>query len=100
ERVARGRVWTGAAARERGLVDELGDVELAIDRCRQAARRHERERLDVVDVRPQPRAASLLRRLVAPSGPVNDALLAPLELYQLIRRGRAALVMPFWLRIR
>ena len=34
--VARGRVWTGAQARERGLVDELGGLpyalELALDR--------------------------------------------------------------------
>ena len=30
DRVARGRVWTGAAAQERGLVDELGDLDDAI----------------------------------------------------------------------
>lgn len=36
EPLARGRVWTGADARERGLVDELGNLEAAL---RSAARR-------------------------------------------------------------
>ncbi len=31
EQIARGRVWTGADARERGLVDELGGLDRAID---------------------------------------------------------------------
>ncbi len=31
EKIARGRVWTGADARERGLVDELGGLDRAID---------------------------------------------------------------------
>jgi protease-4 len=35
--LARGRVWTGADARERGLVDELGGLELATDIARKRA---------------------------------------------------------------
>ncbi|OBA87580.1 signal peptide peptidase SppA [Mycobacteriaceae bacterium 1482268.1] len=34
EAVARGRVWTGADALERGLVDELGGLRTAIDRAK------------------------------------------------------------------
>lgn len=34
ERVARGRVWTGADARERGLVDELGGFRTALRRAK------------------------------------------------------------------
>lgn len=34
EEVARGRVWTGADAKERGLVDELGGLDTAIDRAK------------------------------------------------------------------
>ena len=32
--VARGRVWTGADARERGLVDELGGLRTAVRRAK------------------------------------------------------------------
>ncbi|WP_197374378.1 signal peptide peptidase SppA [Mycolicibacterium baixiangningiae] len=32
--VARGRVWTGADAKERGLVDELGGLRTAVDRAK------------------------------------------------------------------
>ncbi|MEO3782047.1 signal peptide peptidase SppA [Actinocorallia sp. B10E7] len=34
ERLARGRVWTGADAAEHGLVDELGGLDLALDLAR------------------------------------------------------------------
>jgi protease IV len=44
EEVARGRVWTGADARERGLVDELGGME--------AAARHARSRAGLPDSAP------------------------------------------------
>jgi protease-4 len=35
--VAKGRVWTGADARERGLVDELGGLHAAVQRARERA---------------------------------------------------------------
>jgi protease-4 len=35
--IARGRVWTGADAKERGLVDELGGLQVALDVARQRA---------------------------------------------------------------
>lgn len=35
--IARGRVWTGADAKERGLVDELGGLRAALDVARQRA---------------------------------------------------------------
>lgn len=37
ETVARGRIWTGADAKERGLVDELGGLRTAITRAKTAA---------------------------------------------------------------
>ncbi|MEB4208192.1 signal peptide peptidase SppA [Mycobacterium sp. 94-17] len=37
DRVARGRVWTGADARERGLVDELGGFRTALRRAKSLA---------------------------------------------------------------
>lgn len=37
ERVARGRVWTGRQALERGLVDSLGDFEAAVEGARELA---------------------------------------------------------------
>jgi protease-4 len=37
EEVARGRVWTGADASERGLVDELGGLRTAVRRAKSLA---------------------------------------------------------------
>jgi len=37
QQVARGRVWTGADAKERGLVDELGGFWTAVDDARRLA---------------------------------------------------------------
>jgi protease-4 len=50
--VARGRVWTGADARERGLVDELGDLQHAAAVARR--RSGLRPDADLVDYPPQP----------------------------------------------
>ncbi len=36
--VAQGRVWTGAQAKERGLVDELGGLDMAIETARELAK--------------------------------------------------------------
>jgi signal peptide peptidase SppA len=62
EQAAQGRVWTGIDAREHGLVDELGDVDRAIELARELGRRHPREKLDVRDLRPGPRRRGLLAR--------------------------------------
>jgi len=37
QEIARGRVWTGAQARELGLVDDLGDFEVALKHARELA---------------------------------------------------------------
>ncbi len=61
EAVAQGRVWTGADAHQRGLVDELGDLDQAIAVAKKLAGD---DRLAVIDLRPTPRRGSLLARLV------------------------------------
>jgi protease-4 len=48
EEVARGRVWSGAAARRNGLVDELGGFEQAIARARAEAGIAERQSVSLV----------------------------------------------------
>lgn len=40
DEIGRGRIWSGADAREIGLVDELGDIELAIMRAKELAGLH------------------------------------------------------------
>ena len=44
EPLARGRVWSGADAKERGLVDELGGLDTAIELCKERASVPERVR--------------------------------------------------------
>lgn len=66
DKVARGRVWTGEAAAELGLVDELGGLEAALAA---AARRAGLERYEVVW--PAPGLApgeAMLRRLLSSAG--------------------------------
>jgi protease-4 len=63
--VAGGRVWTGSQAKERGLVDELGGLDLAIQRAREAAglNRHCR----ILQVKPS-------KKLLAPSTPTTAGI--------------------------
>lgn len=53
EEVARGRAWTGADAKSRGLIDQLGTLEDAVKVAAERARRRETEKLVVRDFTPQ-----------------------------------------------
>ena len=61
QELARGRVWTGADARERGLVDELGGFWTAVDSAKRLAGIAEGQN---VAFRDYPRGEGLLRRAV------------------------------------
>ncbi len=56
EEIARGRVWTGAQAREIGLVDELGDWQTALTIAKELAGLDPEQDYSVVQVRPSRRA--------------------------------------------
>ncbi|MFP5309446.1 MAG: signal peptide peptidase SppA [Actinomycetes bacterium] len=85
--VARGRVWTGADAHARGLVDELGGLTRAVALAAELAGLDPDPRVAVVDGAPQDAAARLRRRLGALAGvPATLAWLAGVG-----RVGRTAL---------
>lgn len=101
EAAAQGRVWLGVDARDRGLVDELGDVETAIDRARELGRRRPGERLQVEDVHVSPRRRGLLVRLFGDAGPAPElpAVVADFAELALLARERALLLPPWTLEI-
>jgi len=51
EKVARGRVWTGRQALERGLIDEVGDLWAAVEKAKQLAALDTRRQVPVVTLR-------------------------------------------------
>ncbi|MBI5480272.1 MAG: signal peptide peptidase SppA [Deltaproteobacteria bacterium] len=70
---ARGRVWTGADARERGLVDQLGGLADAIAEAERRARRRPGEEFRVVDHAPK-REGGPLAGLFGDARALHDAL--------------------------
>ena len=62
EGVAAGRVWTGAQAREIGLVDRLGGLDVAFDAAREAIDESPGADLDIVVLPEEP---SLVERMLA-----------------------------------
>jgi len=86
EQVARGRVWTGEQALERGLVDELGGIHTAVARLREMLKLAPDVDVEVV-VYPPPRPlAAELRDLLQGVG-LRNAL--PLPLPAPVRRVAA-----------
>lgn len=84
--IAQGRVWTGAAARERGLVDELGDLEAALAAARDLAKIDRATPLEVYP--PEPTLKDLLTSL----GDASPAdMLGRAEVVQALARIRAEL---------
>lgn len=87
ETIARGRVWTGHQALEHGLVDELGDFNLAVRRARELAGIPEGRAVTVATVR-SPRAAP------SPHFPsAFDEMLAGLRQVRALAEERALLLM-------
>ena len=79
--IAQGRVWTGADAHARGLVDGLGGIDEALERCRAATKDRMGEypvliRAKKPHPRPEPPKASTaaLLELLGPSQMVLEAL--------------------------
>lgn len=86
DRVARGRVWTGEQALERGLVDELGGIHTAVARLREMLKLAPDADVEVV-VYPPPRPLAVeLSELLRGSG-LRNAL--PLPLPAPVRRVAA-----------
>ncbi|AQP45129.1 S49 family peptidase [Tessaracoccus flavus] len=103
ESLARGRVWTGADARDRGLVDHLGGQWLAVERaCALAGLDERRTKLTHIG---DAGLLTLLKPATSTEGAVGGANLPDAEgvLTALAARvglhGRGALTMPWGLRI-
>ncbi|MGH9460920.1 MAG: signal peptide peptidase SppA [Vicinamibacteria bacterium] len=108
EEVARGRVWTGRQGKERGLVDELGDLEDAVSLARRKAGIPPEQKVNVVTYAKRPRLRELLS-VGVPWGAGSSAVLPglPVSSFSNVAELVASLVsedvlflMPWILRIR
>ena len=102
--VAQGRVWTGAQAKERGLVDALGGLDTAIAIAKQRAHIPADEDVDLVVYSPRRSFYEALTQLGRSSisfgswgglmnaGPAIRALATPVTLF---RRGEPLALMPY-----
>jgi protease-4 len=72
DKIAQGRVWTGARARQLGLVDELGGLHTAIARARELARIPADEKVSLLSLPPH---RSFFERLMDTSD--DDSAFAP-----------------------
>ncbi|MHA7835051.1 MAG: signal peptide peptidase SppA, partial [Algiphilus sp.] len=93
--IAEGRVWSGTQALERGLVDRLGGLDVAVDRAAELAGLAEGEYRVTTPATPQPRLMDALqfwsgRAYTALSGTGMDAWLEQWARSQLQAQGQAA----------
>jgi len=86
--VAQGRIWTGASAQELGLVDELGDLEQAID---SAARLANLDDYSVWYVEPEQSIEEQLLRTFVENTNVNLSAVTPGPVTQVINSVRQEL---------
>ncbi len=101
EGIARGRVWTGRQALERGLVDELGDFTLAVRRARELAGIPAAQDVTTLTIRPPQAMAvpSAARAVVEAIGLASGArvLAEIVDAWRAARdlaRERVLLIMP------
>jgi protease-4 len=110
--LGQGRVWTGTQARERGLVDDFGGLEKAIDIAKGLANLPaDKDVRRVVLPEPKPFLESLFgkdesseikaQRALADSLPADmRRILRYAQLFDQMKRGEAMLLLPFELEIR
>jgi protease IV len=102
EPLAQGRVWVGAQAKDNGLVDRLGGLDLAVDALKQEAHISASEHVTLV---PYPGRRSLLEVLFSRSDPTAavqtrmEKILGKLPFQALSERGFVEL-MPYSITIR
>jgi protease-4 len=104
ETLARGRVWSGVAAKERGLVDELGGFARAVEIARERARIPAGAAHQLVTYAPR-QPLLQIRDLIAPMGSpwwgelAAAALGVPVRwapaMFRILMRGGAMLLCPF-----
>jgi protease-4 len=94
EEIARGRVWTGAQAREIGLVDELGDFDTALALAKELADLDPDQEVPIVQVSP-PR-----HTLAPPPFPTPDQTWADLlDTLQSLARERVWAMAPWTVQV-
>lgn len=101
EPLAQGRAWLGSQARERGLVDELGGLDRAIELVKQKARIPKNDKIRLVDY-PGKRSIFewvLERERTASIDPRLDAFLKQVHA-ALWMRGGLLRVMPYSITVR
>src|SRR5262249_23488478 len=76
EALAHGRVWSGLAARERGLVDEVGGFSRAVEIARERANIDRKQELELVDYRAERRIFGMRLGLTSAAMPPAAELLA------------------------
>mmetsp|Transcript_2789 Transcript_2789/g.3712 ORF Transcript_2789/g.3712 Transcript_2789/m.3712 type:complete len:135 (+) Transcript_2789:893-1297(+) len=70
DRVARGRVWTGGDALARGLVDELGGLDVAVRLAVEGLKPKEGEKISIISYPPPLSTGEMLSMLM--KGPQNS----------------------------
>lgn len=99
DKSAQGRVWTGEQARQRGLVDELGNLMDAIDRAKERAGIPAARKVPVFTL-PRIRKPSLPIPIPLPLPGRAARALGPIAALQELVDSRVLLMMPFHLRIK
>jgi len=102
--VAQGRVWTGHQARERGLVDELGGLDRAIQLAKERAKLDINRDVDLLVYPPRPSlyqivanpfGSSVAARLGVLTGSADArAIDTAVSALRLFRRGEPLALMP------
>ena len=104
EAVAKGRIWSGLAAKERGLVDEIGGLSTAIAIARKRAKIEEHQRHELVNYRAERRWLGLRGAGLELSAPwamraFASALGIPIRwapaMLEMLVRGGVMMVCPF-----
>lgn len=98
DKIGKGRVWTGAQAKELGLIDELGGLDKAIEIVKELAGIPSEEdvKLDVWPKKPSFFQVAFQRRLIESRPDWQNQLRKIEHAFRLLVDERTLILMPFW----
>jgi protease-4 len=99
DKIGKGRVWTGAQAKELGLVDEIGGLSKAVELAKELAGIPKNEEVKFIVY---PKKVSLLstilgRRPITTKINIEPRLKEVLRTFQILKNDRMWALMPFWI---
>lgn len=100
DKISRGRIWTGKQAKERGLIDEIGGMQKALQLAKKEAKIADDISCEIVIYREKGYWTKLLERLIDKTSSLLPSELRNLKIKDIFLSDKVLTIIPYEIKIR